>query len=93
MVAALYGDRERLRPVDLGSEEEVWGHITLVVIQDGLFVVEQQAALIDAQESHRTLAAPEWLALCRRRVDEVTEGIAGSPSGRESPKLPECLRK
>lgn len=79
MVAALYGDRERLTPVDLGSDEDVWGQIALVVIQDGLTVVDQRAALIDAQESHRTLTAPEWLTLCRRRVDEVTEGTAGNP--------------
>jgi hypothetical protein len=74
MVAALYGDHERLVPADLDTDEELYGHVAVVVVQDGLRAVERLADLIDQQQSRRTLAAPEWLGLCRRRVAEVTTG-------------------
>jgi len=77
MVAALYGDHERLMPGDLRTDEWVWVAIALVVVQDGMVAVERLARLIEAQERSRTLAAPEWLALCRRRVAEVAAGKSG----------------
>lgn len=72
VVAALYRDHDRLGPPDLGTDEEVWGAIALAVIQDGLHAVDNAADSILVQEHHGTLAAPDWLALCRRRVAEVT---------------------
>lgn len=78
MVAALYGDHDRLRAGDLEDDEWVWRCIALVVVQDGLNAVEHLARLISAAEAGRVLAAPEWLALCRKRVAEV---IAGGPCG------------
>jgi hypothetical protein len=43
--------------------------------------IELIADLIDEQERHGMLVAPEWLAWCRRRVAEVTAGAPGvSPS-------------
>jgi hypothetical protein len=76
MVAALYGEHEHLMPADLDTDEEVWEHIAVVIVQDGLKAVEQLADMIDAQEPCRSLAAPEWLALCRHRVGEVIAGTA-----------------
>lgn len=72
MVAALYGEHEHLMPADLDTDEEVWEHVAVAVVQDGLNVIEQLAGMIDAQESCRSLTAPEWLALCRQRVAEAT---------------------
>ena len=76
MVAALYGEHDRLTSADLGTEEEVWGHVTVVVVQEGLGATGRIAELIDAQERCSTLCA-RWLALCRRRVAEVTAGTPG----------------
>ena len=77
MVAALYGEHGRLAAEDLETDGEVWGQIAMVVVQDGLHQVWELADLIDAQEPRHALAAPRWLALCRRRVAEVTAGTAG----------------
>lgn len=74
MVAALYGEHEHLMPADLDTDEEVWEHIAVVIVQDGLNAIEQLADMIDAQEPCRSLAAPESLALCRHRVGEVIAG-------------------
>ena len=79
MVAALYGEYDRLRPADLDDDEQVWGHIAVVVVQEGLPAIWQLAEVIDAAEPCRVLAAPEWLALCRKRVAEVTAGTPGAP--------------
>jgi len=79
MVAALYGEHDRLTPADLGTEEEVWGHIAVVVVQEGLLAVWQLAGVIERAEPCRVLATPEWLALCRKRVAEVTAGRTGAP--------------
>jgi hypothetical protein len=80
MVAALYGEHERLMPADLEADGDVWGQIAMVVVQDGLPVIWQLAGLIGAQERCHALAAPGWLALCRRRVAEVTAGeVCRSP--------------
>ena len=80
MVAALYGERERLMPADLNTDKEVWGHIALVVIQDGLNVVEHRADLIDAQESYRTLADPSgWR--CAAAGGRGNRRTTGGPGG------------
>src|SRR6266566_656207 len=72
MVAALYGEHARLIPADLEADEDVWAHAALVVVQDGLHEIERIAAKIRKQKQSPTLAVPEWLAFCRRRVAEVT---------------------
>ena len=36
MVAALYGEHEHLMPADLDTDEEMWEHIAVVIVQDGL---------------------------------------------------------
>jgi len=79
MVAALYGEHERLMPSDPDSDGDVWGQIAMVVVQDGLPAIWQLAGFIDAQEPYHALAAPGWLALCRKRVAEVTAGKPGAP--------------
>jgi hypothetical protein len=77
MVAALYGDRGHLMPDDVGTDERVWANAAVAVVQDGLAAVEQLARQIQAQEASSTLAAPGWLALCRRRVAEMAAVSAG----------------
>lgn len=72
MVAALYGEHPRLMPADLEADESVWANAALVVVQDGLHEIDRIAATIRKQEQSPKLAAPEWLAFCRRRVAEVT---------------------
>jgi hypothetical protein len=81
MVAALYGEHERLTQADLGTDQDVWRYVAVVIAQDGMQAIEQLANIIDEQERCRTLAAPEWLAWCRRRVDEVAaRGVPASAS-------------
>jgi hypothetical protein len=71
MAAALYGEHERLTQADLGTDQDVWRYVAVVIAQDGMHAIEQLADVIAEQERCRSLAAPEWLAWCRRRVDEV----------------------
>jgi hypothetical protein len=80
MVVALYGEHERLTQADLGTDQDVWRYVAVVVAQDGMHAIEQLADAIAEQERCRTLAAPEWLARCRRRVAEVTAAAAGNTS-------------
>jgi len=74
MVAALYGEHERLTQADLGTDQDVWRYVAVVVAQDGLHAIEQLTDAIGEQERCGSLVAPEWLAWCRRRVAEVTAG-------------------
>ena len=71
MVAALYGEHERLTQADLSTDQDVWRYVALVVAPDGMHAIEQLADVIAEQERCRSLVAPEWLAWCRRRVAEV----------------------
>lgn len=76
MVAALYGENTMLGPRDLASDEDVWGQVATIVVQDGLNAIERAAQKLASQERRGTVTAPEWLAFCRRRVAEVTGGAA-----------------
>ena len=81
MVAALYGEHERLTQADLDTDQDVWRYVTVVVAQDGMHAIEQLAGVIAEQEQRSALAAAEWLAWCRRRVDEVAaRGVPTSAS-------------
>lgn len=71
MVAALYGEHEHLHQRDLEDDEDIWMNVALVLVQDGLAQVEELADRLIEQEQAGTLAAPGWLAQCRRRVAEV----------------------
>lgn len=71
MVAALYGEHHRLHERDLEDDIDVWMRVAVVVVQDGADRVEQLADQLADQEQAGTLAAPDWLAICRRRVAEV----------------------
>lgn len=82
MVAALYGEHERLTQADLDTDQDVWRYVAVVVAQDGMHAIEQLADVIDEQEQRLTLAAPEWLAWCRRRVDEVAAGRVPTSASR-----------
>jgi hypothetical protein len=81
MAAALYGEHERLTQADLDTDQDVWRYVAVVIAQDGMHAIEQMADVIAEQERCGSLAAPEWLAWCRRRVDEVAaRGVPASAS-------------
>ena len=81
MAAALYGEHERLTQADLGTDQDVWRYVAVVIAQDGMQAIEQLADVIDEHERCHTLAAPEWLAWCRRCVDEAAaRGVSISAS-------------
>ena len=81
MVAALYGEHERLTQADLGTDQDVWGSVAVVLAHDGMNAVEQLADVIVEQERCGSLVAPEWLAWCRRRVNEVAaRGVPATAS-------------
>jgi len=81
MVAALYGEHERLTQADFPTDQDVWRYVAVVVAQDGMHAIEQLADVIDEQERSHTLTAPEWLAWCWQRVAELTTGAdRGSPA-------------
>lgn len=77
MVAALYGEHQRLTPGDLATDDETWGHVAVAVTQEGLRAIYHRAGQISAQEGRGTLAAPQWLEFCRRRVAEMTGDDTG----------------
>lgn len=81
MVAALYGEHERLTQSEFPADQDVWLYVAVVLAQDGMHAIEQLAEMIDEQERHCSLVAPDWLAWCRRRVDEVAgRGVPTSAS-------------
>ncbi len=80
MATALYGD-DFLSPADLAVDEHVWGCAAVAIVQDGLDTIECRVAEIRAAEAAGTLTNPGWLALCRRRVAEVT---GGAPDGQDT---------
>jgi hypothetical protein len=71
LAAALYHD-DYLSPADLADDEHVWSFAAAAIVQDGLNTIERRTAAIQAAEAAGTVANPDWLALCRRRVAEVT---------------------
>jgi hypothetical protein len=83
LAAALYSD-EYLSPADLAADPNVWGCAAVAVLQAGLDTVEQRVAAIKTAEAEGTLINPGWLALCRRRVAEVTT----SPASQADAPLP-----
>jgi ribosomal protein L29 len=83
LAAALYSD-EYLSPADLAADPNVWGCAAVAVLQAGLDTVEQRVAAIKTAEAEGTLNNPGWLALCRRRVAEVTT----SPASQADAPLP-----
>lgn len=78
MTAALYGEHERLTQADFPADQDVWRYVAVVLAQDGMHTIEHLADMIDEQERCSSLAAPEWLVWCRRRVDEVA--VRGVPT-------------
>jgi hypothetical protein len=78
LATALYYDHQ-LRPADLAADEDVWGFATVAIVQDGLNAIQRRADEILLAEARGTLANPSRLALCRRRVAEVT-GAPASPA-------------
>ncbi len=78
LAAALYGEHQ-LTPAGLATDVNVWAFAALAIVQDGLNAIRRRASDILVAEARGTLARPEWLELCRRRVAEVT-GCADTPA-------------
>jgi hypothetical protein len=79
LATALYHDHQ-LRPADLAADESVWGFAAVAIVQDGLNAIQRHADEILLAEAHGTLADPARLAMCRRRVAEVTGSAPASPA-------------
>jgi hypothetical protein len=71
LATALYDDHQ-LCPDDLVKDESVWGFAAVAIVQDGLNTIQHRADEILVEEARGRLANPAWLAICRRRVAEVT---------------------
>jgi hypothetical protein len=71
LAAALYED-DQLCPADLAKDENVWSFAAVAIVQDGLNAIQHHCDEILIAETRGTLANPDWLATCRRRVAEVT---------------------
>src|SRR6266702_1987030 len=79
LAAALYGEHQ-LSPADLTADVNVWAFAARAIVQDGLNAIQRRADEILVAEARSALAKPKWLALCRRRVAEVTGSSADSPA-------------
>lgn len=79
LAAALYGDHQ-LSPADLATDVNVWAFAGLAIVQDRLNAIQRRTDEILVAEARGTLAKPEWLELCRRRVAEVTGCAPDSPA-------------
>jgi hypothetical protein len=77
LATALYED-DQLCPADLVKDENVWGFAAVAIVQDGLNAIQHHRDEILMAEARGTLANPAWLAICRRRVAEVTSAAAPS---------------
>lgn len=73
MVAAIYGERDQLFDFDLASDKDLWEHVASGLVQEGLCRLEEWALEIREQRRLGTLAEPEWLELCRRRVADIID--------------------
>ncbi len=71
LAAALYYD-DHLSEADMADDTSVWGFAAVAIAADGQNAVLRRVAEIEAAQVCGTLADPAWLALCRRRVAEVT---------------------
>ena len=75
LVAALYGEREDLLDFDIAEDEDLWESIAFALVMEGFRRIEERALAIREEQASGTLADPEWLRLCRRRVaDIITAG-------------------
>lgn len=72
LVAAVYGE-DRLFDFDIADDEELWEIIAFVLVREGLYRIEERALKIREERCSGTLAEPQWLDLCRRRVAELID--------------------
>jgi hypothetical protein len=71
LVAAVYGARDDLFDFDIADDDDLWESITFALVMEGFYRLEERALKIREEQRSGTLAAPEWLALCRRRVADI----------------------
>lgn len=71
LVAAVYGEREDLFDFDIADDDDLWEGIAFALVMEGFRRIEERALAIREELRSGTLAAPEWLRLCRRRVADI----------------------
>lgn len=71
LVAAVYAAREDLFDFDIADDDDLWESITFALVMEGFYRLEERALEIREEQRSGTLAAPEWLELCRRRVADI----------------------
>lgn len=71
LVAAIYGERDDLFDFDIADDDDLWEGIAFALVMEGFRRVEERALAIRAEQASGTLADPEWLRLCRRRVADI----------------------
>ena len=68
MVAALYGIVEES---DIDDDEDLCGSVAVTIMTVGLSALKERAAKIRRDELGGSIEAPDFLALCRRRVEAL----------------------
>lgn len=71
LVAAIYGEREDLFDFDIAGDADLWEGIAFALAMEGFRRIEDRALAIREELRSGTLADPEWLRLCRRRVADA----------------------
>lgn len=71
MVGALYHDGRFLRPADIATAAGVWRCVAMALTDAGGDALDDWAREIETAEPGE-IERPEWLALVRQRVAEVT---------------------
>lgn len=71
LVAAIYGEREDLFDFDIADDDDLWEAIAFALVMEGFRRIEERALAIRSEHRSGTVAAPEWLRLCRRRVADI----------------------
>lgn len=74
LVAAIYGERDDLFDFDIADDDGLWESIAFALVMEGFRRIEERALAIRAQLRSGTLADPEWLRRCRRRVADLIGG-------------------
>lgn len=71
LVAAVYGELEDLKDFDIADDDDLWEGIAFALVMEGFRRIEERALAIRGEQASGTLADPDWLRLCRRRVADI----------------------
>lgn len=85
LVAAIYSEREDLFDFDIATDDDLWESIAFALVQQGFQRIEDRALALREEHRSGTVAAPEWLSLCRRRIADLI-----SPAWQTAPHRCPC---